>query len=192
MDIEILADERAKQRRFRGIYRVVTGAVLGAAMIGLVVAAFAVSDRSGWIVTLGLGAIIAVVGLMIWLLDRRHPNQLSSAGPWSHGQVYSGAQPKQIWNALGKVIVRHRLGFTRLTDKTAMLERPGSFLYRKGHHLLDVRRSEQCPGWYVITVQSAPDLPTTLTDFGRGRGINDELLAAVPGLRKPGDAELSG
>jgi hypothetical protein len=109
----------------------------------------------------------------------------------SWGQVYSGAQSREIWNSMGGVILRARPGDHPDHPQTAMLERKGSFLYRKGIHLLDVRESVDHLGWLVVTVQSAPDLPTSITDFGRGHGINSELLGSVAGIPQPDDAELT-
>lgn len=185
MDSEILASERAHHRRFRTIYRIGLAVVLGGLSIGLVALGFATSTRSGWIVLIGLLVVAAGVTFMAMRMDRKHPTELASNGPWSFGQVYSGAQPEKIWNSMGAVLVKYQTNLNRLTGTTAMAERPGSFLYRKGHHLLDVRDSVDHPGWSVISVMSAPDLPTTLSDFGRGQGINTELLMAVPGYRTP-------
>lgn len=190
MDSEILASERAHHRRFRAIYNIALLLVLSLAAVGLVYASFAVNARAGWVTTLGLLLIAVAVLLMWWRMDRTLPNELSSTGPWSFGQVYSGSARKDIWNSMGKVIVRNSMSFTRITRETGMCERPGSFLYRKGSHLLDVRPSQDHPGWFVISVFSSPDLPTTITDFGRGRGINSALLEAVPGYRRPDDPEL--
>ncbi len=190
MDIEILAEERAHHRRFRLIYRALLILILTLGSIGLVYAGFQTNQRAGWIVTVGLVVIAAVVTTMALRMDRRRPDQLVTTGPWSWGQVYSGHQQREIWNSMGKVLSQHGLGFRRLTNTTGLSERGGTFVYRKGHHLLDVRPSEDHPGWLVITVQSAPDLPTTITDFGRGAAINDDLLNAVPGFRRPDDPEL--
>ena len=190
-DTEVLADERRRQRKFSRVYRIITMVILFGACVGLVYAGFSASDRSGWVVTVGVLAVIGAIAMMVWRMDRKRPDDLVSTGPWSWGQVYSGSQSREIWNSMGGVILRHGLGVTRITRTTAMLERKGSFLYRKGIHLLDVRQSVDHPGWFVVTVQSAPDLPTSLTDFGRGRGINTELLSAIPGFRKPSDADLA-
>ena len=191
VDTDILADERHRQRKFSRIYRIITAILLLAACVGLVYAGFLSSVRSGWVVLIGILAVVAVIVFMVWRMDRKRPEDLVSTGPWSWGQVYSGAQSREIWNSMGGVILRHGLGITRITRNTAMLERKGSFLCRKGIHLLDVRESVDHPGWFVVTVQSAPDLPTSITDFGRGHGINTELLGSVPGFRKPDDAELT-
>lgn len=191
MDSEILASERAHHRRFRHIYRSALGVLLTGAAIGLVYAGFATSQRAGWIVTIGLAVIAVGVVAMALRMDRKHPDELATTGPWSWGQVYSGSQQREIWNSMGKVIVRNGMSFKRLTQSTAMCERPGSFLYRKGVHLLDVRSSQDHPGWFVVTVFASPDLPTTLTDMGRGAGVNNDLLAAVPGYRKPDDPALA-
>ncbi|WP_341728648.1 hypothetical protein [Brooklawnia sp.] len=190
-DGEILADERRRQRKYGRIYRIATAALLLAAGVGVIFAGFSVSARSGWIVLIGIVAMIAVVVAMNWRMDRKSPEDLVTTGPWSWGQVYSGSQSREIWNAMGPLIMGYGLGITRLTRNTAMLERKASLLYRKGIHLLDVRPSVDHPGWHVITVQSAPDLPTSLTDFGRGRTINTQLLGAVPAFRKPGDPDLA-
>lgn len=190
MDSEIFASERNHHLRFRLIYRILLGILLLGAAVLLVWAAFSVSARSGWVVSIGFAVITALVLAMAWRMDRAHPDLLATTGPWSHGQVYSGSQPNEIWNSMGKVVVRHQMGFRRLTQTTAMADRPGSFLYRKGVHLIDVRDSEDHPGWTVVSVFAAPDLPTTMTDFGRGSGINNELLSAVPGHRRPGDPDL--
>jgi len=189
-DSEILADERRRQRKYGRIYRIATAILLSAASVGLVYLGFLTSTRSGWVVLIGILAMAAVVALMMWRMDRKGPEDLVTNGPWSWGQVYSGSQTREIWDHLGAVVMRHGLGVTRITRSTAMLERKASFLYRKGIHLLDVRPSLDHPGWCVVTVQSSPDLPTSLTDFGRGRGINTELLSAVPAFRKPDDADL--
>lgn len=190
MDSEIFASERNHHLRFRFIYRVLLGILLLGAAVLLVWAAFSVSARSGWVVSIGFAVITALVLAMAWRMDRAHPDLLATTGPWSHGQVYSGSQANEIWNSMGKVVVRHQMGFRRLTQTTAMADRPSSFLYRKGVHLIDVRDSEDHPGWTVVSVFAAPDLPTTMTDFGRGSGINNELLSAVPGHRRPGDPDL--
>ena len=190
MDSEIFASERNHHLRFRFIYRVLLGILLLGAAVLLVWAAFSVSARSGWVVSIGFAVITALVLAMAWRMDRAHPDLLATTGPWSHGQVYSGSQPNEIWNSMGKVVVRHQMGFRRLTQTTAMADRPSSFLYRKGVHLIDVRDSEDHPGWTVVSVFATPDLPTTMTDFGRGSGINNELLSAVPGHRRPGDPDL--
>lgn len=190
MDSEIFASERAHHRRFRLIYRLAAGLLLVGASALLIWAGFLVSQRAGWVVSIGLLAMTAVILLMVWRMDRQPPDELATSGPWSHGQVYSGSQQREIWNAMGKVVVRHQMGFKRLTETTAMAERPGSFLYRKGVHLIDVRSSQDHPGWFVVSVFASPDLPTTVTDFGRGSGINNELLSRVPGFRKPGDPDL--
>lgn len=189
-DRDVFASEIARHRQFRLIYRVVLGVlVIGGALL-LVWAGFLVGPRAGWVVTIGLAAIGAGVVTMATRMDREHPDHLATSGPWSHGQVYSGAQDREIWNSMGKVIVRHQMGVKRLTKTTALADRPSSFLHRKGIHLIDVRSSNDHPGWFVITVFASPDLPTTMTDFGRGRGINNELLSHVPGYRKPGDPDL--
>lgn len=190
-DRDIFASEQAHHRRFRLIYRIVAGTLLAGGAVLLVWAGFVVSARAGWVVTIGVVAITIGVVAMAMRMDRQHPDHLATSGPWSHGQVYSGAQEREIWNSLGKVVVRHQMGFKRLTKTTAMANRPGSFLYRKGINLIDVRPSLDHPGWFVISVFATPDLPTTVTDFGRGRGINNELLDHVPGYRKPGDPELA-
>lgn len=190
MDSEIFASERIHHQRFRLIYRSVLGVLLVGAAVLLVWSGFSVSPRAGWVVSIGLLAIVAVVLVMMFRMDRAHPDMLVTTGPWSHGQVYSGSREREIWNAMGKVILRHQMGFRRLTKTTAMADRPGSFLYRKGVHLIDVRDSQDHPGWLVVSVFSTPDLPTTLTDFGRGSGINNELLSAVPGYRRPDDPDL--
>ena len=190
MDSEIFASERIHHQRFRLIYRIALGVLVLGAVVLLVWSGFSVSARAGWVVSIGLLAIVAVVLMMMTRMDRPHPDMLVTTGPWSHGRVYSGSQEREIWNAMGKVIIRHQLGFRRLTETTAMCERPGSFLYRKGVHLIDVRDSVDHPGWLVVSVFASPDLPTTLTDFGRGSGINNELLSAVPGFRKPDDPDL--
>ncbi len=190
MDSEILASERAHHRRFRLIYRIVVGVVLGSAAVGLVYAAFLTNERSGWAVTIGVGVIALGVLGVSWRMDRTDSDGLVTTGPWSYGQVYSGSQRQDIWNSMGKVIVRNQMGFKRITASTALCERPGSFLFRKGVHLIDVQDSHDHPGWFVVTVFASPDLPTTITDFGRGAGINSALLAAVPGHVKPGDPAL--
>ena len=190
MDSEIFASERIHHQRFRLIYRIALGVLLVGAVALLVWSGFSVSARAGWVVSIGLLAIVAVVLVMMARMDRPHPDMLVTTGPWSQGRVYSGSQEREIWNAMGRVIIRHQLGFRRLTKTTAMCERPGSFLYRKGVHLIDVRDSVDHPGWLVVSVFASPDLPTTLTDFGRGSGINNELLNAVPGFRKPDDPDL--
>lgn len=185
MDSEILAKERAHHRRFRAIYRIGLFLVLGGASLGLIFAAFNSSARSGWVMLIGISAIAAGVTAMSIRMDRKVSSELASNGPWSFGQVYSAAKPRQIWNSMGEVLVKYGTNLDRLTETTALAQRPGSFLYRRGHHLLDVRESADHPGWMVISVMAAPDLPTTVTDFGRGQGINTELLAAVPGYRTP-------
>ncbi|GAA2180742.1 hypothetical protein GCM10009785_12870 [Brooklawnia cerclae] len=191
MDSEILASEQRHHRRFRRIYRSALFVILAAAVFGLVVAGFKIGARTGWIVTVGLVVIaLVLVGMHFWL-GRRDEDALASSGPWSFGQVYSGHQQRAIWNAMGQVLTGQRMSVTRVTSTTALCERPGSFLYRKGVHLVDVRESADHPGWFVVTVFASPDLPTTITDFGRGAGINHALLAAVPGHRKPGDPELA-
>lgn len=192
MDSEILASERARHRRFRTIYRLILGVLLAGASVLLVWAGFLTNQRAGWITTFGLAGVVAVILVMVWRMDRMHPEELATTGPWSFGQVYSGSQEREIWNSMGKVIVRHQMGFKRLTKATAMAERPGSFLYRKGVHLIDVRSSADHPGWFVVSVFANPDLPTTVTDFGRGHHINSELLSHVPGYRKPGHPDLDG
>lgn len=185
MDSEILASERAHHRRFRSIYRTGLALVLGGGALGAIVLGFNISARSGWVTTIGIAVVVVGVAAAALRMDRRLPGELASSGPWSFGQVYSGAQSEKIWNSMGVVLVKYQTNLNRLTGTTAMAERPGSFLYRKGHHLLDVRDSVDHPGWTVVTVMSAPDLPTTISDFGRGQGINHELLAAVPGFRTP-------
>ncbi len=190
MDSEIFASERNHHQRFRLIYRILLGVLLLGAAVLLVWVAFSVNTRSGWVVSVGLIVITGVVVAMAWRMDRERPDMLVTTGPWSQGQVYSGSQSNEIWNSMGKVIVRHQMGFRRLTKTTAMADRPGSFLYRKGVHLIDVRDSEDHPGWVVVPVCGTPDLPTTMTDFGRGSGINNELLSAVTGHRRPGDPDL--
>ena len=185
MDSEILASERAHHRRFRRVYRVAVSVLLGAAALGVIAFGFNTSTRSGWVTLIGTAVIALGVTAVAMRMDRSRPGELASTVPWSFGQVYSGSQAEQIWNSMGEVLVKYRTNLNRLTGTTAMAERPGSFLYRKGHHLLDVRPSVDHPGWTVVSVMSAPDLPTTLTDFGRGHGINTELLMAVPDYRKP-------
>ena len=190
MDSEIFASERNHHQRFRLIYRILLGVLLLGAAVLLVWVAFSVNTRSGWVVSVGLVAITGVVVAMAWRMDRERSDMLVTTGPWSQGRVYSGSQSNEIWNSMGKVIVRHQMGFRRLTKTTAMADRPGSFLYRKGVNLIDLRDSEDQPGWVVVSVFATPDLPTTMTDFGRGSGINNELLSAVPGHRRPGDPDL--
>lgn len=189
-DADILADERRRNRKYSRVYRIITAVLLLAAGIGLVYAGFQSSTRSGWIVLIGLVAVIGVVCFMVWKMDRKRPEDLVTTGPWSWGQVYSGSQTREIWNSMSPILMRYGMGITRITPTTAMLDRKGSFLYRKGIHLVDVRDSIEHPGWFVVTVQSAPDLPTSLTDLGRGHGINTELLSGIPGYRKPDDADL--
>ncbi len=190
MDSEILAGERAHHRRFRIAWRSVAGLLLAGAAAGLIVAAFHTSRRSGWVVTIGGLAI----GLGLFLLarwgTRAGTNTLVTPGPWSYGQVYSGHQQREIWNAMGKVLLGLGMSFDRVAKTTALATRPGTFLYRRGVHLIDVQPSADHDGWFVITVFSQPDLPTTITDFGRGASINQALLAAVPGFRRPDDPEL--
>lgn len=191
MDSEILASERAHHRRFRLIWRLVAGVMVIGSLIGLVYAAFATSQRSGWTVTIGLLAIVGAVYAVERWQTRKSSTDLVTAGPWSWGQVYSGHQSREIWNSMGKVLVGQGMSFDRVAKTTALAQRPGSFLYRKGVHLIDVQPSQDHHGWFVVTVFCQPDLPTTVTDFGRGAGINQALLEAVPGFRRPGDPELS-
>lgn len=187
MDSEIFASERAHHRRFRLIYRSLAGLLMCGAGVGIVIAAFHTSQRASWITLAGVVLItITVVGVALWT-DRPKADSLVSRGPWSFGQVYSREPQKAIWNAMGKILVANEMGFTRLTSSSAMSERPGTMLYRKGVHLIDVRASTDHPGWRVITVFSSPDLPTTITDFGRGANINQDLLTAVPKYVAPAE-----
>ncbi len=191
MDSEILASERAHHRRFRIIWQSLAGVLVFGALIGLIFAAFATNQRSGWIVTIGLVAIIGFVIAFERMMSRRTEADLVTGGPWSWGQVYSGHQQREIWNSMGKVLVGQSMSFDRVSKTTALAQRPGTFLYRKGVHLIDVQPSNDHPGWFVITVFCQPDLATTVTDFGRGAGINQALLEAVPGHRRPDDPELT-
>lgn len=185
MDTEILADERALQRKFRLIYRTIALILLAGGCVALLWGGWHNSVRSGIIITAAVIGIAVVLGGLIIATGRRRPGDLASTGPWSWGQVYTGATAKQCWNAMSPTISRNQLTFRRLTKTTGMAERSAGLLHRKGHHLVDVRPSEDHPGWQVVTVQSAPDLPTTVTDFGRGRAINHSLLDAVPNRRTP-------
>ena len=185
MDTEILADERAVQRRFRRIYRSILMVLLAGGCVALIWGGWHNSPRAGIVITVSVAAIIAVLAVLIFSTGRRRPGDIATTGPWSWGQVYTGSTAKQCWNAMSPIVSRHQMSFRRLTRTTGMAERPGGMLYRKGYHLVDVRPSQDYPGWQVITVQSAPDLPTTVTDFGRGRSLNHAFLKAVPGFRTP-------
>lgn len=185
MDTDILADERAVQRRFRRIYRSILMVLLAGGCVALIWGGWRNSPRAGIVVTVSVVVIIAGLVALIVSTGRRRPGDVASTGPWSWGQVYTGSTSKQCWNAMSPIVTRHQMSFRRLTRTTGMAERPGGLLYRKGYHLVDVRPSQDYPGWQVITVQSAPDLPTTVTDFGRGRSLNHAFLKAVPGFRTP-------
>lgn len=185
MDIEILADERAVQRKFRRIYRSILMVLLAAGCVALIIGSWSNSTRIGLIVTVAVLVTIGTLVALIITTGRRRPGDVASSGPWSWGQVYTGSTSKQCWNAMSPIVSRYQMTFRRLTNTTGMAERPGGLLYRKGYHLVDVRPSKDYPGWQVVTVQTAPDLPTTVTDFGRGRVLNQMFLKAVPGFRTP-------
>ena len=61
VDTDILADERHRQRKFSRIYRIITAILLLAACVGLVYAGFLSSVRSGWVVLIGILAVVAVI-----------------------------------------------------------------------------------------------------------------------------------
>lgn len=186
MDAEILATERAHHRRLRRIHRTAMGVLFAVALAALIWVAFDSSMRNGIIITVSIVVIVAA----IFIIDARtritRPGSLVTSGPWSFGQVYTSMpDQRRIWNSMGKVITANSMKFSRVGDTTGLCERPGTILSRKGTHLIDVQKSADHPGWFVVTVFSAPDLSTTLTDFGRGATINHDLLTAVPNHVRP-------
>lgn len=187
MDSEIFASERAHHARFRLIYRLLASLLMLGTAAAIVYSALQSTERAARVTLAGVVLItLGIVGAA-WWTRRPQEGMLVSPSPWSYGQVYSRDEQKRIWNAMGKVIVAFEMSFTRLTPHTALCERRGTFFFRKGTHLIDVRPSQDHPGWRVITVFSAPDLPTTITDFGRGAVINQELLTVIPHYVAPGE-----